>query len=223
MDQPVLSRNEARWRTPNTQYMKYLKHTQKIISEFAWLIVIGTSVIFAIGAILLSRTLPPRYQASVAYTIDHRTLQKSEDYGYDGYYALRAQEIFADTVVSWFRTPAVIEQVKKLASDHTESGIPSRLDYRVKKFSGQNVVVNLMDSDKDRLHVLALTTTGVITSKASELNKSGGENQSLFAVTASAPIISEKTFSPVQSGLIGLLLGAILAGITIFLITPTKK
>lgn len=203
--------------------MKRLKHLQKSISRYAWLIILVVAALFAVGSILLTKALPARYQASVAYTIDHRTLQESDDYGYDGYYALRAQEIFADTMVSWFKTPAVVEQVKELASSHLDTELPARIDYRVKKFSGQNVVVSLMDSDRERLRVLAMTTTGVVTSKVSELNRRGDEEQSLFTVTASQPIISEKTFSASQSGIMGFLLGAIFAAIVVFLITPTRK
>lgn len=203
--------------------MKHFKTIQKKIARHSLLIITLSSLLFAIGSVAVTKSLPPKYQAAVSYTIDHRNLQKSEDYAFDGYYALRAQEIFADTLVSWFKTPAVIEQVKELAANHVDSKIPPRLEYRVKKFSGQNIVVTLIDSDKERLRVLASTTTGVITSRAGELNRQGEDGESLFSVTASRPFIFPKVFSLAQAAIIGLMLGAVISSLFVFLITPSKK
>lgn len=164
----------------------------------------------------------PKHEANFSLTVDHRELQAPEDYAFDGYYALRATEIFTDTVVSWFRTPAVLDGIRRAAAEAHEGPLPEELGFRVKKFAGQNVVVTLSDTDPDRARVLAEAAIEVTTDMAGELNRRS-DGDSLFVLKASEPLIEERRFPPGRAGLIGLALGLALGAALVFLATPPKK
>lgn len=194
----------------------------ELIHKNPVLSVLIVAIACGLVGVVLSKVLPSKHEASIAFTIDHRELQASEDYAFDGYYALRASEIFADTVVSWFNTPSVHARILELARGFIETELPESLNFRVKKFSSQNVVATLKDRDAERLEHLAQTTVGVITSRASELNKNADGN-SIFVVSAEKPIIYAKALPPAKAGIIGFLLGAVIAGLALILLTPPKK
>lgn len=181
-------------------------------------IALAMSAAFFVG---VSR-LPTKYDANFSLTVNHRELQTSEAYSYDGYYALRATEIFTDTVVSWFHTPAILNEIREDAVKNYGKILPDELKFRVKKFSGQNILVTLSDENRERALTLAASAINITTTRAENLNQREDGN-SLFTLEASHPLIVENIFSTKRAGLIGLFLGLALGGILIFFITPPRK
>lgn len=176
----------------------------------------------AIALFIGASTMAPTHEANFSFTVDHRELQAPDGYAYDGYYALRAQEIFTDTVVSWFRTPSVIDEVRQTTAEVYKKVLPDEIAFRVKKYSGQNVVVTLTDSDPARAQALSDAAIGVMVARTDALNRRA-DGTSLFVLEASEPIVSERRFPPGRAGLIGLALGLVLGAIAVFLATPPKK
>lgn len=166
--------------------------------------------------------MAPSYEANFSLTVDHRELQAPQDYAYDGYYALRASEIFTDTVVSWFKTPAMLDEMRTTASKIFEGNLLEEPAFRVKKFSGQNIVVSVSDSERSRSMALAEAAIEVVTDRSTALNRRA-DGESLFILKASKPLITEKRFPPARAGLIGLALGLALGFIAVFFATPPKK
>lgn len=182
---------------------------------------------FAVLGAGAARALPPTYEATVSYLVDHRVLEKTGDaYAYDGYYALRAQEVFADTVTAWFRTPAVLDRIREVSSllaEERHGGLPKELRFRAKKYSGSTVVVTTLDTDGGRADLLARAAAGVISQQASEVNR-GQDGEPLFTVEPlGAPLIEEKRLPPLQAAVAAGILGAALAAAAVFLLTPPKR
>jgi hypothetical protein len=78
---------------------------------------------------------------SVSFAVNRINSQSTAEYQYDGYYALQAADLFAQTVVSWFSTPSVLREVYDQASMDPEITTVSSLAnrFKVKKYSAQNI------------------------------------------------------------------------------------
>ncbi len=169
----------------------------------------------AAGALLFAAVallIPPRVNVSLAFTIAERARQQTQDYSYDGYYVIRASELIADTLISWFSTPSVIKQIYAEAdvpfSDAQAFAAAGRA-FRAKKFSSQNVVVTFSAPDQATAAKLADATAKTLSARADGLVASSSDN-SLFAVTAAPPVIAPSEIPPARAGLAGLFVGAFL-------------
>ncbi len=154
-------------------------------------------LVSTVTAVAVAATRPERTAVSVSFAINRTNREETTQYQYDGYYALQAADLFAQTVVSWFSTPSVILDVYQQA--HLDPAIksiqslPSR--FSVRKYSAQNIVVKFTESDKDRATTLASGLTTVMESKASKLNQTR-DGKSFFEIVAGPPVIA-----PAQSNL----------------------
>lgn len=199
-------------------HMTLATYLQKNSAFSIMVIGIAMAAAFYVG----SSRLPAKHDANFSFTVDHRELQTPDAYAYDGYYALRATEIFTDTVVSWFKTPSIIKEIREDAIVNYGKMLPDELNFRVKKFSGQNILISISDSDPARAHALSTSAIAVVTTHVEGLNKSD-DGKSLFVLNASEPLITQKHFPPARAGLIGLALGLVGGAILVFLITPPKS
>lgn len=154
--------------------------------------------------------LPERTSVSFAFTISQQARQATTDYSYDGYYALRASELVADTMISWLGTPSIIKEVYADAgiamTDAEIKAIAGRA-FRGKKYSSQNVVVSYAASDAETAAKLYTSLARLLSERARTLVLSP-EQETLFIVTASEPVIAENSFSPVRAALAGAFVGA---------------
>jgi hypothetical protein len=132
-----------------------------------------------------------RYAVSESFAVNRVNQQTSVDYQYDGYYALQAADLFAQTVVSWFATPSVLREVYSNANLDPEittvNSLPSR--FRVKKYSAQNIVVRFSERDETRAKGLATSIRRVMEEKASRLNQTA-DGKALFEIVGTEPVIA---------------------------------
>ncbi|WKZ28871.1 MAG: hypothetical protein QY323_05075 [Patescibacteria group bacterium] len=155
-------------------------------------------------------TLPPRTNVSFAFTISQQARQETSDYSYDGYYALRASELVADTMISWLSTPSVVKEVFADAgiqrTDSEIRAISGRV-FRGKKYSSQNVVVAYAASDAETAAKLYASLSRHVSERARTLVLSP-EQETLFIVSASEPVIAETRIPPARAALAGAFVGA---------------
>ena len=197
------------------------------MNSFAWIrsrparFVIAAALAGAILGGLASRVFENRFnrwEVSLAFTINQRPRQETKDFAYDGYYALKASELFADTLISWFKTPAVIGDVY----DGQERAVRAAAGFRAKKLSSQSVVILFREQDRAIAEDLAKRLSALMIKKTGELNQNA-KGESLFVLIPSDPVIVDAWPSPARAGGAGFVLGGVLAALVLYLATPPKK
>jgi len=158
-------------------------------------VMIGLLVLVSTGtALVVAATRPERTGVSVSFAINRTNREATTQYQYDGYYALQASDLFAQTVVSWFSTPSVLLEVyQKVNLDpaiQSTANLPSR--FSVRKYSAQNIVVKFTERDNQRAEKVADGLKKVMESKASMLNQTS-DGKSLFEIVAGVPVVAPAT------------------------------
>lgn len=183
--------------------------------------VIAAAVAGAALAGLASRVFENRFnrwEVSLAFTINQRPRPETKDFSYDGYYALKASELFADTLIAWFKTPAVIREVY----DSQEKAVRAAAGFRAKKLSSQSVVMSFRESGIPVAEERAKRLSELMVKKTGELNQNA-EGESLFVLIPAHPVIVDAWPSPARTGAVGFVLGGLLAGAILYLATPPKN
>jgi len=70
----------------------------------------------------------PIFDVSLSLSVAPQEREQTQDYQYDGYYALQAADIFSDTVASFFQSPENVVEIYKKA----ELPLPSE-DFKILK------------------------------------------------------------------------------------------
>jgi ElaB/YqjD/DUF883 family membrane-anchored ribosome-binding protein len=179
-------------------------------------LVLLTTVVAGGVAAAVASAQPKAVETSITFAVNRVNREPTPDYQYDGYYALQAADLFAQTVVSWLSTPAVVRDI------YAEADIPvnarSLADYsgrfRTKKYSAQNITVRFTEADESTARTVATAVVATLQERTASLNETSDE-KSIFALEASDPVVSIQR-PPVGTAatigaLAGLLLG-ILAG-----------
>ena len=176
-----------------------------------------------VGAALAS-ALPSRVKASLSFTVAQQARQETADYAYDGYYALRAAELISDTMISWLSTPSVVKEIHAAAgldlSDEEAFAAAGRA-FRAKKYSSQNVVVSFTAPDEASARKLASAASDLLAARTAGLTLTA-KGDSLFHVTASAPVVAPAAASPRAAAAAGASVGAFL-GLALAYLARTKK
>jgi hypothetical protein len=187
--------------------------------------ILASSVAVAFLFASVAAALPPRTSVSFAFTISQQARQATMDYSYDGYYALRASELVADTLMSWLGTPSIVKEVYSNAgirmTDAEIKAIAGRV-FRGKKFSSQNVVVTYSTSNSVVAAKLYESLSRLLSERARLLVLSP-EQETLFIVTASEPVIAETGVPPKRAGLAGVFVGAFLGLACVYVSSRPKS
>jgi hypothetical protein len=183
--------------------------------------IILSALVGAVVASALAAVWPTRYRVSLALTIDQRPRAAAAEYDYDGYYALRATELFADTVIGWLAMPTVISDVYAkagLAPSEEESMRLTR-QFNAKRYSSQSVLVRFDGKDRALAATVAKAVGDVIAARAAELQRNA-KGEPLFEVRPSHPIIAESSPSVPRAALIGFMIAAIAAALAAWFMKP---
>ena len=167
-----------------------LRDYLKIYWQQRWLI--GLVVLVATATtFIVTASKPERTGVSESYAVNRLAQEATADYQYDGYYALQAVDLFSQTVVSWFLTPSVLQEMYQQANLDPEiaslNNLPSR--FSVKRYSAQNIVIRFTESTPARAEKIAAAVRSVMESRAAKLNLTP-EGKPLFEIVASLPVIS---------------------------------
>ncbi|MBI5467103.1 MAG: hypothetical protein HY975_02720 [Candidatus Kerfeldbacteria bacterium] len=183
----------------------------KIYWAQRWFIFVLTGIA-VVAAVAIAATRPVMTGVSMSFAINRTNKEATTQYQYDGYYALQASDLFAQTVVSWFSTPSVLREVYDQANLDPEiqslNSLPSR--FSVKKYSAQNIVVRYTERDDERANKLADALKTVMEDKASQLNQTT-DGKSIFEIVAGAPVVAAAHPNIWLAGAVALVLGLALA------------
>jgi len=173
-----------------------------------------------IGALLglvASFVMPTTYQSSLSFTVNQINKQQTEQYQYDGYYALQASDLFSETIVSWFRTPPfLIEVYEKAGVEPDVASLDSLTGrFKMRKFSSQNLVLTFSEPSRENAEKISGAITTLVEERSGELNQNA-ELKAIFEVKGSAPVIVKKHLSPLMGAVYG-----IIAAIVLYLFVAT--
>jgi len=189
-----------------------------IIVKYRIFIIILTLVaIIAAGGFTYLK--PVEHDTSIAFSINRINKQETEDYQYDGYYAIQASDLFSQTVMSWMMTPSVLLEIYERAGidpqiTSTENFI-SR--FKAKKYSPQNVVVRYRERDKQTAQKIADAIIAIVEEKTAAAVQTS-DQKAFFVFVGSLPVIVEKKpllWLNLIIGLVGGLLVSIIAAYTV--------
>ncbi|MBU0598220.1 hypothetical protein KKF61_04485 [Patescibacteria group bacterium] len=182
-----------------------------IVKKYRWFIVIATLV--AVGAsIVFSYIKPVYYDTSISFAINRVNKQETQDYQFDGYYAIQASDLFSQTVMSWFMTPSVLLEMYELAGIDPQISTIEELTsrFKAKKFSPQNIVIRYKERDQKTAENIAQAIITTVEEMAAESNQTS-DHKSLFMVVGSKPVVVEKKPVIWLNGVIGLASGLVIS------------
>ncbi len=181
-------------------------------------------VLAVVVSLIFSLILPKYYDSSISFAINRINRQTTTEYQFDGYYAIQASDLFSQTVMSWFMTPSVLLEIYEKAG--IDPMIVSLEDFggrfKTKKYSPQNIVVRYKERDVQTAKKIGQAIIETVQAKASVSNQSS-DNQALFEVIGSKPVIVEKKPNLWLNVIIGFLSGVILGIIIAYLVDFWKN
>jgi len=161
---------------------------------------------------------PVSYQVSLLLNVTRSGIQSTENYRYDDFYRLQADERFADTVVRWIKTPRIVTNV------YNETGMISG-DIGIKELSGffdakrlssQAIEVNFSANSAVEAQNLSENLIKAINSEIKNLNQFQ-KDENWFKVIGDEPVIKEYKVAWKSVLVISIILGIFL-GIWVVLI-----
>ncbi|HLN19095.1 MAG TPA: hypothetical protein VK255_02920 [Patescibacteria group bacterium] len=164
---------------------EFFRITQKHKNYFITILVI---IILAVFGFFYLR--PDFSTCSLTLNIGRIGTQNTDQFKYDDFYHLQADEKFAETLVQWLRDPRVVSDI------YYQSGIDTR-NFSLKqlqrslspeKLSSQVVTVNFSSHDNKSGEKISQSIVNVISKNTESLNQSQNE-QTWFKIVDQKPVI----------------------------------
>jgi capsular polysaccharide biosynthesis protein len=196
--------------------MEFKEHLQ-IIKSAKWFLVIFALVV-GVCSFYIGYTRPTNYKAVVSFDVLMVNRDATSDYQYGAYYDLKGAEMFVQTATSWLRTPAVIEAIYKDAGIGYEIDNIDRFTNRFKTSldSAQSFTVTYNDLSEANAQKIGVSMGKVLGQKALEVNKDS-ENNSLFSLKASEPVVVVSKLNIYLVIVIGVIVGLVIGTILVYL------
>ena len=191
------------------QYLKIIGQNKKMI--------IAIAVLTGLFTFIFSAIQPLKYETSLSLLISKNKTQETSDFKYDGYYALQASEIMADSVEQWLKSPEVVGAIYQKAQINPDfRNIKSYTKkFTPRKMSSQYVEVKFNTSTKKEAEKISRAIVKVINGKAEALEKNSGEEVS-FSISGTNPVIAEDNPDIFLNLFIGFISGLALGIFTVF-------
>ena len=159
-------------------------------------------------AIIWQQSQPVEYQATLLLNIGRAGTENTQDYTYDSFYRLQADERFADTVVRWLGSPRVVEDIYSTASLDLQNTDVRTLKsvFGAKRLSSQMIEVTYTDASDKALKKVSEAAVATLNRYTDSLNRENRETN-WFVVIGNDPVIRDARVSLSLSLAVGLALG----------------
>ena len=193
---------------------EYLQIIKKNLALFILTIIIVIMAIFAY--FYLS---PISYSTSLALNVSRQGTQNTDQFKYDDFYRLQADEKFVETIVEWLHDPRIVTNIYSTAGISTQNLSLRQLQksFVPEKLSSQMVTVNFSTSDRKTAERISGAIVSVISKTNQDLNKDQKED-TWFEIAPQDPLIVQ--YKP-DFKLV--LLGSMLAGLFLAFLTVMVK
>jgi capsular polysaccharide biosynthesis protein len=166
-----------------------LKEYLKIIKRNKHIFGLTVAVLFLMAAIYIFFR-PISYTTSLTLNITRDGTQSTDNYKYDNFYRLQADEKFSETLVEWLRSPRIEEKIFKEAGIDTLDFSLKRLSNSIKaeKMSSQIVSVSFSSPNKKSSQDIAQAVSKIIIQNTQELNRDQ-KDATWFKVLPENPVV----------------------------------
>ncbi len=191
------------------EYLKVIKKNSKLI--------IVISIVTAVSAFVFSVVQPIKHETSLSLAIIKDKTQTTDDFKYDGYYALQAGEIIANSIEQWLKSPEVVSAIYQEAEINQDfKNIKSYTKkFIAQKMSPQYVEVKFKSNTREEAEKISIATVEIINAKTKKL-KETSEQEVSFSVSGENPVIVEDSPDAVLNLIIGLISGIALGVFWVF-------
>lgn len=138
----------------------------------------------AVGVVLFF-IQPDAYKTMLTLNITRSGVQSLNEYTYDDFYRLQADERFADTVVQWIKSPHITRAV--FESENNVNVTPKRL-------SSQVIAVEYKTQSVKEGQIIAKKMISALNTESEKLNHIQNQ-RSWFIILGSDPIIQSAQYS----------------------------
>ena len=179
------------------EYIKIFKKHYKLFL----VIVLSTITV----GIFVQVILPAKYKVSIDINVTRLGYQKNtNDYRYDSFYRLQADEKFADTVVRWIDSPRIQTDISEKLKNISFEKLKAR------RLSSQMINVTFLISQPDRANEVTKIMEKLLNNQTKELNKYQ-QDPNWFKLLISKPVVSNYKL-PIEKLIIILLFAGIFIG-----------
>lgn len=187
----------------------------KIIKKH-YLLILVITILVGVSSFVFTLKRPVVYNTSLSLFITRSTSESTQDYKYDGYYAIKAAELFSDTVKQWLESPEVVLEIYKKAEVDLEIESLKKLAkiFKAYKMSPQYVEVRFKAKEKEKAQKISSVIPSVLQNKVQQLT--WNSRDLAFYIRAANPVIVENRPKPLFNGLIGLVSGFVLGIFVVF-------
>ncbi|MFA5777012.1 MAG: hypothetical protein WC906_01050 [Parcubacteria group bacterium] len=171
-----------------------LKQYLKIFAKnWVWFAV-TVAIILGIGTgyKYYENSRPISYEVSLLLNVTRTGIQSTDNYRYDDFYRLQADERFADTVVRWLQNPRIVtniyNEVGKM-SGGIDLKTLSKI-FKVQRLTSQAISVEFSSESARDAQNISEAITKIINSESKNLNQYQKED-SWFKIIGDEPVIKE--------------------------------
>lgn len=152
-------------------------------------LILLTVVLIVAGGFAYSYLRPVSYDTSLILNISRLGTQETDQYRYDDFYRIQADEKFAETVVEWLKSPRISSDIYADAGIDTASWNLRQLSKNInpEKLSPQIVSVNFSSPDQKTAEKISRSIVKVISGNTQSLNKDQ-KNSTWFEIIPQDPI-----------------------------------
>jgi capsular polysaccharide biosynthesis protein len=172
------------------EFKEYLEIFKKHLQLF-----LAVILLFVIGGILFQLFRPLSYRASLNLNVTRSGIQATQDYRYDDFYRLQADERFADTIVRWMQSSRIATDIlndSKIITSGLSQGSLQKY-FKAQRMSSQMIVVSYVSKNADTARDLAKSIVKTLNAKTDKLNKSQNE-ENWFVVVGDDPVIADNVW-----------------------------
>lgn len=185
---------------------------------------IAAAVVAAVITVLVTVRLPKQPEAVVLLEVYALNQEKTEDYAYDGYYALQAADLFSNTVMGWLTSPSVVEAIYEKADVSLPTRSLRRLAriFSVKSRGAGIVEAQYRASTEDEAMRLA-TAMGLVLSQRAEQVGQEEEVRFVFHIVPSEPFIGFPDRNPFLRSIVAVVVVLVIGASGIILVDSLRS
>lgn len=179
---------------------------------------------FLCGALIWQVNQPVEYRAALLLNVGREGTQTTNEYTFDDFYRLQADERFGDTVVRWLQSPRVVSDILKESGFDASSRSESELKGLIvaKRLSSQVIELSFSHKEKPVLEREADAIVKVLNEYAERLNQDG-QKDGWFVIVGSDPVLLDARMSWVKAAGMGVSLGCFVAFWTVTILWSFRK
>ncbi|MCA9365146.1 MAG: hypothetical protein KC736_04595 [Candidatus Moranbacteria bacterium] len=188
--------------------------------KYTYLAVMGICLGIGVVTLLIFSKV---YQAELLVNVTRAGVVETQEYAYDDFYRLQADERFADTIVRWIGSQRILNDSISVARKN-DPALEWIRKVKARRVSSQAIIITYTSSSQKGAQEFAKTLVVTINKQITDLNKEGRE-EGWFILQSNSPTIQKGAENPV-SILASALAGGVFVGFWVVLIKeafPKKR